>query len=158
MAKPIALDVTPRDPRAELRRRLDEAPEEHAEAILELYRLLDELHESGILRLLRGAVASSDTILEAAVGAANSADGIRAMRNGIILLKLLGSIDPNLVQAYASAATETLHSQHAVADPPGLFTLLSEFRQPELRRSIMLVNRFLEMLGPRLKSAAPAAD
>jgi hypothetical protein len=30
MARPIGLEVAPRDPREELRRRLEEAPEQHA--------------------------------------------------------------------------------------------------------------------------------
>lgn len=159
MAKPIGLDgTTPRDPRAELRRRLDEAPEEHAEAILELYRLLDQLHQSGMLRLLRGAVTSGDNILETAVGAANSAAGIRAMRNGIILAQLLGSIDPGVVQACASAASEALGPQLTAAEPPRLLKVLSTFRHPELRRSIMIINRFLETFGRQLKRAALAAD
>ena len=35
MARPISLELPPRDPRVELRKRLDEAPIEHAEALLD---------------------------------------------------------------------------------------------------------------------------
>ena len=54
MAKPVAYRVfTPPDAREELKRKIDEAPAEHADAILSGYRLLEQAHESGTLELLR---------------------------------------------------------------------------------------------------------
>lgn len=152
MARPIGLEVTPRDPREELRKRLEEAPEQHAEALLESYEFLQELHDSGILRLLRGAVSSGAMIMDAAVGAADSEKGIRGLRNAIILAKMLGSINPDLLQGFAVAMTETLGCQKPVVEPPGLLKLFAEFRQPELRRSMALINKFLEILGTELKT------
>ena len=55
MARPIPLEVPPRDSRAELRSRLDQAPEEHAEAILAAYEVLQELHNRGALFTIRMA-------------------------------------------------------------------------------------------------------
>jgi len=152
MARAISLEVAPRDAREELRHKLEQAPEQHAEALLETYELLQQLYDSGVLRLLRGALGSGGVLLEAAVGAANSAEGIRALRNAIILGKMLGSINPDLMQGFASAMSETLGCNKPVAQPPGLFALLAEFREPELRRSMSLINKFLESLGNQLKS------
>ena len=152
MARPIGLEVMPRDPREELRKRLEEAPEQHAEALLELYEFLQQLHDSGILRLLRGAVSSGGAIVDAAVGAANSEEGIRGLRNAIILGKMLGSINPDLLQGYANAVSETLGCQKPVVEPPGIFKLFAEFRHPELRRSMALINKFLESFGNQLKT------
>lgn len=151
MARPIGLEVMPRDPREELRKKLEEAPEQHAEALLEVYELLQQLHNSGILRLLRGAVSSGGMIVDTAIGAANSEEGIRGLRNAIILGKMLGSINPDLLQGFAVAMTETLGCQKPTVEPPGLLKLFAEFRQPELRRSMALINRFLEILGSELK-------
>ena len=142
----------PRDPREELRRKLEQAPEDHAEALLESYELLQSLHDSGVLRLLRGAIDSGDKLLGTAVDAVNSAEGIRALRNAIILGKMLGSINPELLQCFASAMSETLGCQKPIVEPPGLFKLVAEFREPELRRSMALINRFLEILGSELKT------
>ena len=152
MARPIGLEVAQRDPREELRKRLEEAPEQHAEALLESYELLQDLHDSGVLRLLRGAASSGGMIMSAAVGAANSEEGIRGLRNAIILCKMLGSINPDLLQGYANALSETLGCQKPVVEPPGLFKLFAEFRQPELRRSMAHINKFLEILGSELKT------
>ena len=45
MARPIALEFPPRDPAAELRSKLENAPAEHAEALLAAYEVLQALHE-----------------------------------------------------------------------------------------------------------------
>jgi hypothetical protein len=43
MAQPIPLEIPPRNPRAELQSRLEHAPEEHAEAVLAAYEVLQQL-------------------------------------------------------------------------------------------------------------------
>ena len=152
MARAIGLEGMPRNPREELRRKLDQAPEQHAEAILETYELVQQLHDSGALRLLRGVLRSGDLVLDTAVNAAKSDEAIRGLRNAIILAKMLGSINPDLLQGCANAVSETLGCQKTVVEPPGLFKLFAEFRHPELRRSMAFINRFLEILGNELKT------
>ena len=155
MARPIPLELPPRDPREELRNRLEEAPIEHAEALLDSYELLQQLHDRGVFELLRGALQASHKIVETAVETARSDESIRALRNTIILGKMLASINPDLLQSIAAAVSETLGSQRKpVIEPPGLFSLLNQFRRKELRRSIALINRFLETLGKQLRKQA----
>ncbi|HEY2469117.1 MAG TPA: hypothetical protein VGI45_14945 [Terracidiphilus sp.] len=152
MARAIGLEGMPRNARDDLRRKLERAPEEHAEALLESYELLQQLHDSGALSLLRGVLRSGDLLLDTAVNAAKSDEAIRGLRNAIILAKMLGSINPDLLQSYANAVSETLGCQKPVVEPPGLFKLLAEFRHPELRRSMALINKFLESFGNQLKT------
>jgi uncharacterized protein YjgD (DUF1641 family) len=154
MAQPIPLNLPPRDPRKELLDRLERAPQEHAEALLDGYELLEQLRQSGILQLLRGTLSAGDEILERVAGAATSPQGTRALRNLLILGQMLSSIDPDLLECVAVAADRTLGSARKPAvEPPGLLALLNEFRQPELRRSVALINKFLETLGAQLKNA-----
>ena len=150
MARAIGLEVAPRDAREELRMRLQDAPQAHAEALLDGYELLQELHDAGILRVLRGAIGAGDKLIETAVDAAKSEEAIRAMRNAMILGKMLGSIDPDILNGVARAVHETFGSQPPVKDPPGLFALLGAFLRPEQRRSMALINQFLEKLGGEL--------
>ena len=152
MARPIPLELPARDPREELRDRLVKAPLEHAEALLDSYELLQKLHDRGVFQLLRGALQAGDKIVEAAVETASSDESVRALRNAIILGKMLSSINPDLLQSIAVAMSETLGSvKKPVIEPPGLFSLLNQFRRKELRRSIALINRFLETLGRQLR-------
>jgi uncharacterized protein YjgD (DUF1641 family) len=153
MSQPISLDLPPRDVRRELRKKLEDAPTEHAEALLDSYELIQQLHDSGVFQLLRGALGAGDKLVEAAVDAAKSDDSVRAIRNAIILAKMLSSINPDILQGVAVAVGETLGcTRKPVIEPPGLFSLLGQFRQRELRRSVALINRFLETLGKQLNS------
>jgi uncharacterized protein YjgD (DUF1641 family) len=152
MGKPIPLQLPPRDPREELRNRLEQAPTAHAEALLDSYELLQQLHDHGIFEILRGGFSASDKLIETAVDAAKSDEAVRAMRNAILLGKILGSIDPEVLHNVSLAVGETLgHSQKTAAEPPGLFSLLNRFRSKDVRRSIALANVFLERLGAHLK-------
>lgn len=152
MAQPIALEIAPRDARKELLARLEKAPAEHAEALLDAYELIEQAHAAGVFEVLRGVLSAKDQVLEAVVSDTDQSQSIHALRNAIILGKMLGSINPELMQCYASAVGETLGSERKpVIEPPGLLSLLGQFRRPELRRSVALINRFLESLGTRLK-------
>jgi uncharacterized protein YjgD (DUF1641 family) len=155
MAQPIALELPPRDPRVELRKRLDEAPEEYAEALLDSYELLQQLHDHGVFDLLRGALSATDKLVESAADAAKSDEAVRAIRNAIILSKMLGSINPDVLQGVAAAAGEAFgDDEKPVAEPPGLFSLLNQFRSKETRRSIALISRFLAALGKQIQFRA----
>jgi uncharacterized protein YjgD (DUF1641 family) len=151
MARPISLELPPRDPREELRKRLEQAPVEHAEALLDSWELLQQLHDHGVLELLRGALGASNKLIETAVDAAKSDESVRAIRNAVILSKMLGSIDPEVLQGIAVAVTETMGSyEKPAAEPPGIFSLLIQFRRKEVRRSIALANKFLGALGNQI--------
>ncbi len=152
MARPISLEIPPRDARQELLTRLENAPAEHAEALLDAYALLEEMHDARIFSVLRGALSARDELMETAVGAAQTTEGIHALRNAIIFGRMMGSIHPELMQAIATAVGETLGSERRpVIEPPSLMSLLGQFRRKELRRSVALINRFLESLGNQLK-------
>ncbi|HUX43231.1 MAG TPA: hypothetical protein VMV57_00640 [Terracidiphilus sp.] len=153
MAQPIPYEPSVRDPRRELIARLEQAPAQHAEALLSAYELLQQLHDRQVLETLRGALGANDKLLESVTSAAKSPDSVRALRNLIILGHMLASINPDLLHCIATAVGQTLGSERKpVIDPPGLLSLLAEFRQPELRRSVALINQFLDVLGNQLKA------
>ena len=152
MAQPIPLKLPPRDPKQELLAKLEQAPVEHAAALLDSYELLQALHEHGVFTLARGALGATDKLVEAASAGANSTESIRAMRNAIILAKMLGSIDPELLQGVAVAVGETLGNAKLVpAKPPGLFSLLFGFTGADHRRGLALVERLFKKIGAQLR-------
>jgi uncharacterized protein YjgD (DUF1641 family) len=152
MAQPIALKLPPRDPRQELITRLEEAPAEHAAALLDGYELLQQLHEHGVFTLVRGALGATDKLVEAASAGANSTEAIRAMRNGILLAKMLGSIDPEVLQGTCEAVSQTFgNARTAAYKPPTLFALITGFASRDLRRGMGLINTFLKNLAYQLK-------
>lgn len=111
MAQPITLQLPPRDPKRELVERLEQAPAEHAAALLDGYELLQQLYEHGVFTLIRGGLGATDKLVDAASSGANSTEAIRAIRNAIILSKMLGSIDPDFLQGVSTAVGETFGSE-----------------------------------------------
>src|SRR2546426_9973646 len=125
MSQPIRLEFPPRDARAELQTRLQNAPLEHAEALLSAYDVLQGLHDRGVFELLRGALGSSDRVIEIVVEAARTPESIRGFRNILILGKSLGTIDPELVEAFARSLPEAFALTKArQSKPPGLWGML----------------------------------
>src|SRR6266852_630196 len=108
MAQPIRLEFPPRDARAELQNRLQNAPLQHAEALLSGYDLLQRMHDRGILDLLRGGLGSSDKVLSIAVDAAKAPEAINATRNLLILSKVMFSLEPELLADIAQALPKSL--------------------------------------------------
>src|SRR5258707_5589387 len=113
MARPIAFQVAPRDPQRELNVRLQKAPEEHAEAVLAAYELLQGLHDQGVLEVMRGTLGGGRKILEQAVAVGSGPEAIRASRNLLLLVKALGDIEPALLRDLTRAAPPALVQANA---------------------------------------------
>jgi uncharacterized protein YjgD (DUF1641 family) len=148
MAKPIPLDLPPRDPREELRAKLEQAPLEHAEAVLAGFKVLQALHDQGALDVLRGVLGGSDKIFEIIVETSKSPEVTRGIQNFLLLTKLFASIPPevltNLVNAVAAASNRS-----DTDPPPGTLQLLGKLRNEESRRAIAVALDLLESLGRR---------
>ena len=98
MATPILLNLPPRDPREVLYQRLENAPREHAEALLAACEILQGLHDKGLLELAKGALGSGEKVLEILVEAGNSPEVIRGIRNLMVLAKMADALDPEVLE------------------------------------------------------------
>jgi uncharacterized protein YjgD (DUF1641 family) len=151
MAEPIPFQPPARDPRAELQARLQNAPLEHAEALLSACEVLQGLHDRGVLELLRGGLGSSDRLIEIVVDAAKTPESIQGIRNMIVLAKMFGSLEPQLLEGFTRSLAEAIVLTKAhPAKPPGFWRILRWFRNPNLRRGLVLVNTLLEAFGRNL--------
>src|ERR1700674_3888431 len=100
-------------------------PEEHAEAVLAAYEVLQELHDRGVLEIIRGALAASDEILEKVVDNFKTPEAIRAIRNLLFWRQILGSIEPEWFKGIFQAIPEGIAQATAERDQPvRLFSLL----------------------------------
>jgi uncharacterized protein YjgD (DUF1641 family) len=154
MAQPIPLEIPPRNPRAELRSRLEQAPEEHAEAVLAAYEVLQELHNRGVLEVMRGALAASDEILETVVDNVKTPEAIRAIRNLLFWRQILGSIEPEWFKGIFKAIPEGIAEATAERDKPiGFFGLLRRLTSKDSLRGLAAGIDFLQAFGRHLQSA-----
>ena len=153
MAQPIPLEIPPRNPRAELRSRLEQAPEQHAEAVLAAYEVLQELHSRGVLEIMRGALAASDELLEKVVDGAKTPEAIRAIRNLLFWRQILGSIEPEWFKGIFQAIPEGLAQATAERDQPvGFFRVLRRLTDKDSLRGLAAAIDFLQAFGRHLHS------
>jgi len=157
MAQPIQLHLAPRDPDRELSARLEQAPLEHAEALLAAYEVLQELHDHGVLELMRGTLGGSEKILEQAVAVASGPAAIRASRNLLLIVTAFGEFEPALLIDLTRAVPKALVQANArKSKPPGLIKLVSTFwRNKDFRRGLAAFNDLLEMFGRNLAAKVP---
>ena len=151
MAAPILLTIPPQDPREALYRRLENAPREHAEALLAACDILQGLHDKGLLEIAKGALGSGEKILEILVEAGNTPEAIRGIRNFIILTKLFATLEPKLIEHLADAVPKAL-VEAKTKKPLGLVQLMSKATNADTRRIMTIMIRVVESLGKDLGS------
>jgi uncharacterized protein YjgD (DUF1641 family) len=137
MATPIPLEIAPRDPREELRARLENAPLDHAEALLATYEVLQGLHDKGMLDFLRGAIGSSEQTLTMLVDATKSPEAVRGIRNAVLLAKLLSAVDPEMLRGKG-------------VEPLSLLQLFKKLNSADTRRALTVLTCALESAGKTL--------
>jgi uncharacterized protein YjgD (DUF1641 family) len=145
MAKPIELIPVVHDAREELKRRVDAAPVEHADAVLSAYELLQQLHESGTLDTLRGLFGAGDQVIRHTVGLATKPEAVNALRNLLIMGKVLGSVDPEVL--HRLVADLPVAMKQPEENPPSLFAIFRRMSSKASRRALALGVGVLEGVG-----------
>jgi len=151
MAEPILLKLPPRDPREELYHRLENAPKEHAEALLAAFDIVQGLHDKGLLELAKGALGSGEKVLDILVEAGDSPEVVRGIRNFIILTKLFATLEPKLLEHLADAVPKAL-VEAKTEKPLGLVGLLGKAANSDTRRMLTIMIRVVESLGKDLRA------
>lgn len=147
MAKPVPMkSLTQADPREELLKRVQNAPVEHADAVLSAYELLQQLHDSGTLDLLRGALGAGDVLVEHVVSLITAPESVIAIRNLILIGKVLGSINPEVFHAVLEGLPQAT-AQTPGTKPPSLFALGRRIASPNARRGLAAAVSVMEILG-----------
>jgi len=94
MAIPVDFrEFTPTNARMDLLRRLEAAPEEHVEAILSSYELLQRMHDRGVIDLLNGLLSAGDTVVEKLADLADSAEVTSMLRLTFMMTNLLKAMN-----------------------------------------------------------------
>jgi uncharacterized protein YjgD (DUF1641 family) len=149
MAKPTELIPKATEAKDELRRRLEAAPEEHAAALLSAWDLLERLHEAQLLELAKGLASSSSEIIGSLSEALNTRGSITAMRNGLMLVELLGAMQPEALHPIVAAmANGVAASQGAAAKKaPSLWEIFKTVRGENARRALGMMVAGLDGVG-----------
>jgi uncharacterized protein YjgD (DUF1641 family) len=151
MAKPIEFKPATVDFKADLQRRLEKAPDEHAAALLAAYDVLEAAYDEGLLDILHGMIASKDKIITTLSRYASQPEGIAGIRNLLTAAKILTELDPAVLD-HASRAMASAQEEHAREQkPPSLFELAKRANSEDSRRGLSFVTLLLSGFGRSLK-------
>ena len=151
MAVPIAFKPITVDFKLDAQRRLEEAPREHAEALLLAYDVLEAAHKEGLLDLLHGAIGARDTIFTTLSKYAAQPEGIAAIRNLLTLAKVLTELDPEVLERLSKVAGSAVVEQEREKRPPSLWQLFKRANSEDSRRGLSFMTLALAGLGRSLK-------
>lgn len=150
MAMPVPMKhVVQADPREQVLRRIQDAPIAHADAVLSAYELLQQLHDTGTLDVLRGALGAGDVLVEHVVALLTAPESVNALRNLILIGKVLGSINPEVLHAVVEGIPQAA-AQTPGAKPPSLFALGRRIASPDARRGLAAAVSVMEVVGRAL--------
>jgi uncharacterized protein YjgD (DUF1641 family) len=152
MAKPIAFKPVTVDFRADLQRRLEKAPDEHAEALLAAYNVLEAAYDEGLLDILHGMIASKDTIITTLSRYAKQPEGIAGIRNLLTAAKILTELDPEVLDHVSKVMASATEEHKREQKPPSLFQLAKRATSEDSRRGLSFMTMVLSGLGRSLKS------
>jgi uncharacterized protein YjgD (DUF1641 family) len=131
----------PVNSREDLIRKVEQAPAEHAAAILAAYDVLQRMHEKGLLDLMSGLLSAGDTVVNHVVDVVSSKEMVNALRMVLIFSNLLSSIDPDQLHAViAGAGKET----------PSLLAIGKQATSKDARRGLATAVGLLNVLGAAL--------
>jgi uncharacterized protein YjgD (DUF1641 family) len=156
MAQPILLELPTPDPCEALYERLKRAPQQHAEALLNVYEILEGLQDRGILELAKGALGSSEQVLQILVNVANKPEMIRGIRNAMILMKLADLFEPELLESIEKGVKQGLIESQK-PKPIGVWQLMKKLLSRETRRVLILTATVLGSVGMHLGRRQPMA-
>ncbi|MHB1938001.1 MAG: helical membrane plugin domain-containing protein [Acidobacteriaceae bacterium] len=148
MAQPIRTYTPQRDVREELRAKVENAPIDHADALLATYKLLQQAQDHGVLDILRGAIGRGDAIVSKAAEYASSPEAIRATRNFLALSRVVASLDPAKVDAVVKAITDSqCRKDMQGCEPPSLWKTFQRITGRNSRRTLATIAAVAEAFG-----------
>jgi uncharacterized protein YjgD (DUF1641 family) len=149
MATPITFKPEAVDPRRELMRQIEEAPREHAEALLVAWETLQVAHDQGILEIVKGVMGGRDIIATKVSEGMNTPEGIKALRNGMAVARVLGSLDPDMLHRLSKHLDDASkgHKQEQQEKPPSLWQLFRRLTSEDARRGLSYATWMIAAVG-----------
>jgi len=154
MAKPIAFKPITVDFKADLQRRLEKAPDEHAAALLAAYDVLEAAYDEGLLDILHGMIASKDKIITTLSHFAAQPEGVAGIRNLLTAAKILTELDPAVLDQVSKAMASATEEHKREQTPPSLFQLAKRATSEDGRRGLSFMTLLLSSFGRSLKDGS----
>jgi uncharacterized protein YjgD (DUF1641 family) len=134
-------EFTPKNSRDDLIRKVQNAPEAHAEALLAAYELLQRMHDKGLIDVANGLLSAGDTVVDRVVDVASSKPAVTALRIALMFSNLLSTLDPDAVSAVLAPKEK---------EPPSLWQIAKQAMGKDARAGLAASIGLLKVLGAAL--------
>lgn len=154
MAQPVPFrKFIPVDTRSEVVKKVEAAPAEHGDAILSSLQLLQQLHDTGTLDLLRGMIGAGDAVVNHVVSIISTPEMVSALRNLLALGTVLASVDPDSLHTAIQGRPEERKNK-----PPSLFAITKQMNTEEARLGLSAAVGLLTIFGGAIKKERAKAS
>jgi uncharacterized protein YjgD (DUF1641 family) len=151
MAKPLEFKPLTVNFKADLQRRLEKAPEEHAAALLAAYDVLEAAYDEGLLDILHGMIASKDTIITTLSRYAKQPEGVAGIRNLLTAARILTELDPEVLDHVSKVMASATEEHKREPTPPSLFQIAKRANSEDSRRGLSFLTMLLSGFGKSIK-------
>ncbi|WP_026962260.1 DUF1641 domain-containing protein [Alicyclobacillus herbarius] len=131
---------------------------EDREALGELLRLVRALHARGVLSLASALLEKGDEVLDILVHLANQPRAVRGLKNLMVAAETLSAVDLSRLSQVVEGAAVGLQcaetQRETLAEPVGLFGLLSTLADPDVSAGIRLLISALQGVGRAVRGEA----
>lgn len=147
MAQPVPFRrFIPTDTKDDIAQQVENAPHDHGDALLSSLKLLQELHDTGTLDLLRGLVGRGDAVVNHVVNIISTPEMIDALRNLLSLGTLLTAINPDALHNAIQGTPQDRNNK-----PPSLFAITKQLNTEEARLGLSAAVGLLTAFGGAIK-------
>ena len=122
----------------------------------EVQRLVETLHEHGVLRLVTNLVAESHGVAKVALDQLETPKGKNLVDNLAVLVNTLTQIEDGALDKLLTGVSKGVNAAaHSLDDKkaPGTFGLVRELNDPDVRRGLNAVLTLLATVGRHLKES-----
>ncbi|WP_408007626.1 DUF1641 domain-containing protein [Pseudalkalibacillus sp. A8] len=133
---------------------LMEMTAKNREALGSLLEILQELHQSEILDMIKGFLKTRDQIGVLAIGELNQPGMHRIIKNGINAVEFLAELDPEQLKIMLNGINEGLKKSAENMDKKenvSLLRLTKLMRDPDVQRSLTFMMNFMVGMGQAIE-------
>ncbi|GAA0326056.1 hypothetical protein GCM10008967_15790 [Bacillus carboniphilus] len=126
---------------------------ENREAIQTSLMILQELHQAGILDMLKGLLRTREKVGSIAIEQINQPGMHNIIKNGMSAVQLLSSLDPNQLKQIFGGLSHGLHKAsegNEKKEQASMWGLMKSMRDPNVRTSLNTMVHFLNGMGEGL--------
>ncbi|OIK09876.1 hypothetical protein BIV60_22735 [Bacillus sp. MUM 116] len=127
---------------------------ENADGIKETIKLLQELHESGVLEALNSLIEAKEKVAKIAVGQLLRPPVTNAINNGMAAAGALTELNPEMTKKIMNGMTSGIKKAEKELQKNkkiGVFKLIKLMRDTDINRALTFSLYLLQGIGARLK-------